>query len=171
MDLPKRELKTEDNLHYVKFEEDTASFVLANAGLTDWTQSANPNVDDGTQYIGEKNAHSTLLGYAPNVAYSGTAYPGDKFNLWLYKVGKEEQVGATFEEVEVETWNPVAAKDGEYHAYSRVYEVQPSNPGSGAGGGKLAIEGTFSQQGSVKKGTFNITTKTFTEETASTGGN
>nr|DAG86839.1 MAG TPA: hypothetical protein [Caudoviricetes sp.] len=162
MSLPNREIKVEENLHYVKFDE--TSYVLANSGLTDWTQSANPNTEDGVQYIAEKTAHSAMLGYAPNVAYSGFAYPSDTFNLWLYKVGKEETVGAIFDEVEVETWNPVAEKDGEYNAYHRIYEVQPSNPGSGSGGGKLAIEGTFAQQGSVEKGTFNITTKTFTKE-------
>ncbi len=163
MALPNREIKVEENLHYVKFNT-SDSYVLANSGLTDWTQSSNPNVDDGAQYIAEKNAHSTMMGYAPNVAYSGFAYPSDVFNLWLYKIGKEETVGATFDEVEVETWNPVESSAGEYHAYHRVYEVQPSNPGSGAGGEKLAIEGTFAQQGSVEKGTFNISTKTFTPE-------
>lgn len=162
MTLPNREIKVEENLHYVKFDE--TSYVLANSGLTDWTQSVNANVSDGEQYIGEKNAHSTMMGYAPNVAYNGFAYPSDTFNLWLYKVGKEEIVGATFDEVEVETWNPVESKTGEYYAYHRVYEVQPSNPGSGAGGERLAIEGTFSQQGSVEKGIFNIATKTFTPE-------
>ena len=162
MDLPKRELKTEDNLHYVKFGE--KEFVLASTGITDWTQSGNPNVEDGVQYIGEKNAHSTMMGYAPSVAYSGTAYPSDQFNYWLYGVGKKEVVGATFEEVEVETWNPVAEEEGKYHAYQRTYEVQPSNPGSGAGGGKLAIEGTFAQQGSVVPGVFDIKAKTFTKD-------
>lgn len=160
--LPNRELKTEDNLHYVKFDD--KEYVLANSGITDWTQSGNPNVEDGVQYIGEKNAHSTMMGYAPNVAYSGTAYPSDVFNFWLYQVGKKEVVGALFEEVEVETWNPVDETSGKYHAYHRTYEVQPSNPGSGAGGGKLAIEGTFAQLGSVEIGTFDLTTKTFTKE-------
>ena len=86
LDVYKRQV--EENLHYVKFDE--TSYVLANSGLTDWTQSANPNTEDGVQYIAEKTAHSTMLGYAPNVAYSGFAYPSDTFNLWLYKVGKEE---------------------------------------------------------------------------------
>ncbi len=158
--LPKRELKVEENLHYVKFDE---NYELANSGLTDWTQSTNPNTEDG-QYIGEKNGHSNMTGYKPTVAYSGIAFPGDPFNYWLYKVGKEEMVSQTFEEVEVETWHPVAESEGTYYAYHRIYEVQPSNPGSGEGGGKLAIEGTFAQQGSVEKGTFNISTKTFTKE-------
>ena len=88
--IPSRELRTEDNLHYVKFGSEE-SFILANKGLTDWTQAMNPNVDDGVQYIGEKNAESNLMGYAPNVSYGGTAYPSDKFAAWLYSVGKEEQ--------------------------------------------------------------------------------
>jgi hypothetical protein len=160
--IPSRELRTEDNLHYVKFGSEE-SFILANKGLTDWTQAMNPNVDDGVQYIGEKNAESNLMGYAPNVSYGGTAYPSDKFAAWLYSVGKEEKVGEKFTEVEVETWNEME-KSGEFKAYQRIYEVQPDNPGSGEGGGKLALEGTFAQKGSVTIGKFNISTKTFTAD-------
>ena len=144
--LPKRELKVEENLHYVKpitnitgvtFE----SYVLAGDGLTDWTQSSNPNTEDG-QYIHEKTQHSNILGYAGSVSYSGIAYPS--------------------EEIEVETWN--STETGKYKAYKRIYEVQPDNPGSGEGGAKLAIEGTFAQQGSVVPGVFDISTKTFTAD-------
>ena len=136
--------------------------VLAGDGLTDWTQSSNPNTDEG-QYIHEKNKHTQMMGYGPQVSYSGVAYPSDPFNYWLYKVGKNEFVGAKFEEIEVETWNPSDTTNKVYNAYKRVYEVQPDNPGSGEGGGRLAIEGTFSQFGSVVLGTFNIETRTFTE--------
>ena len=34
-ELPNRELKVEDNLHYVKFTG-SESYVLANKGLTNW---------------------------------------------------------------------------------------------------------------------------------------
>lgn len=161
MAIPVRELKTEDNLHYVKWK-DQESYVLANKGITDWTSSMNPNTDDGVQYIGESNQESQILGYAPSVDYSATAYPSDPFALWLYTVGKTEQIGQTFDEVEVETWNEVDDTAGTYHAYHRTYEVQPDNPGSGEGGGKLGMEGTFAQKGKVEVGTFNIKTKTFT---------
>lgn len=164
--LPERELRREEILHYVKWDEKTG-FVLANKGLTDWTQSMNPNTDDNVQYIAEKNSESKVLGYAPSVSYSGTAYPGDPFNYWIYTTGKNEVVGATFEEVEIETFNPVSETEGTYVARRRTYEVQPSNPGSGEGGGKIAIEGTFAQKGSVETGIFNIKEKTFTADETS----
>ena len=44
--------------------------VLAGTGITDWTEDASPNTDDG-QYINEKNQHSNMTGYAPSVSYSG----------------------------------------------------------------------------------------------------
>lgn len=166
--LPKRELKTEENLHYVKpitaVSGVTAEeYVLAGDGLTDWTQSSNPNTENG-QYIHEKTQHSNMLGYAGSVSYSGVAYPSDPFNYWIYLIGKNEIVGAQFEEIEVETWNNTEEK--KYKAYKRIYEVQPDNPGSGEGGSKLAIEGTFAQQGSVVSGVFDITTKEFTADGA-----
>lgn len=84
----------------------------------------------------------------------------------MYLQGKEQRVGSTFEEIEVETWNEKTAKSGDFVAYQRVYEVQPDNPGSGEAGGKLMCSGTFAQQGDQVKGTFNIKTKTFTADSA-----
>ncbi len=159
MTLPNRELKVEENLHYVKFESE---YVLANKGLTNWEQALNPTTDDGVQYIAESSATSQLTGYAPTVSYEGRAYPGDAFAYWLYLVGKEQKIHATFEEVEVETWNEGTTGSGEYKAYHRTYEVQPDNPGSGEAGAKLTVSGTFAQQADQEVGTFNIKTKTFT---------
>ena len=164
-ELPKREIKVEENLHYVKFTG-SESYVLANKGLTNWEQALNATTDDGVQYIGEAGSQSQVTGYAPTVAYEGRAYPGDAFNYWLYLQGKEQKVGSTFEEIEVETWNEKTAKSGDFVAYQRTYEVQPDNPGSGEAGAKLTCSGTFAQQGDQVKGTFNIKTKTFTADSA-----
>ena len=155
-----REVKGEDNLHYVKWTGQE-EYVLANKGITNWEQALNANTEDGTQYIGESTAQGNASSYAPSVSYEGNAYPDDAFNLWVYQQGKSQIIGATFEEVEVETWNEDTS--GVYHAYHRTYEVQPDNPGSGEGGGKLGMSGTFSQQGAQEEGTFNISTKTFTK--------
>jgi hypothetical protein len=163
MALPAREIKVEENLHYVKFED---TYVLANKGLTNWEQALNPTTDDSVQYIAESSSTSQVTGYAPTVSYEGKAYPGDDFAYWLYKVGKEQKVGATFEEVEVETWNEDGDGTGTYKAYHRTYEVQPDNPGSGEAGSKLTVSGTFAQQGDQEVGTFNIKTKEFTATAA-----
>lgn len=158
--LPTRELKTEDNLHYVKWDGQD-EFVLANKGFTNWTESLNPNIEDGTQFIGDKSATSMMMGYAPSIAYGGSVYPGDAFSYWVYQVGKMRQTNMQFTEVEVETWNPDSTGGSKYHAYQHTYEVQPSNPGSGEGGGKLTAEGTFASIGDPVEGTFDIKTKTF----------
>lgn len=161
--LPTRELKTEDNLHYVKWEGQE-QFVLANKGFTNWTESLNPNIEDGTQFIGEKSSTSMLMGYSPSIAYGGTVYPGDLFSYWVYQVGKLRKTNQQFTEVEVETWNQVESQVGKYRAYQHTYEVQPSNPGSGEGGGKLTAEGTFASVGDPIPGVFDIATKTFTSD-------
>lgn len=163
--LPAREIKVEENLHYVKFDGQE-SYVLANKGLTNWEQALNPTTDDGVQYIAEASATSSVTGYAPTVSYEGRAYPSDPFALWLYQVGKSQKIGATFDEVEVETWNEVDTGAGTYKAYHRVYEVQPDNPGSGEAGAKLTVSGTFAQQGDQEEGTYNIKTKAFTPASA-----
>lgn len=163
MALPQREIKVEENLHYVSWDGvETEKPVLANKGLTNWEQALNPSTDDGVQYIGEAGSQSQVTGYAPTVSYEGRAYPSDPFNYWLYQCGKEQIVGATFTEYEVETWNEVTASSGDYVAYQRTYEVQPDNPGSGEAGSKLTCSGTFAQQGDQVKGVYNIKTGTFT---------
>ena len=45
-ELPKREIKVEENLHYVKYSGSDSDF-LANIGLTNWEQALNATTDDG----------------------------------------------------------------------------------------------------------------------------
>jgi len=99
MTIPSREISVEENLHYVKWEEQE-NYVLANKGLTKWEQALNPKTEDGIQYIGESASQSQVTGYAPSVSYEGRAYPSDPFNYWVYLQGKEQKVGSIFEEVE-----------------------------------------------------------------------
>lgn len=158
--IPTREIRVEENLHYVKWPNQEA-YVLANKGFTNWEQNLNKEEDDGIQYIGEANISGAVTGYKPKVSYESRLYPSDPFNLWVYQQGKDQVIGATFDEVEVETWNETNTP-GVYRAYHRTYEVQPENPGSGAAGEKIQMSGEF-QQLSKEKGTFNIQTKTFTK--------
>lgn len=150
-----------ENLHYTKWGT-LEKAVLAGDGITDWTVDMAVSNDEA-QYINEKNQHSNMLGYAPKVTYAGELIPDNAFIRHVYTVGKQELVGQIFDEYEVESWAPVEGSAGEFAAYHRVYEIQPSNPGSGEGGGKLVMEGTFAQRGSTNLGKYNITTGTFTK--------
>lgn len=150
-----------ENLNYAKWDG-IEKPVLAGTGITDWTEDVSPNTDDG-QYINEKNQHSNMMGYTPSVSYSGELIPGNDFVRHIYEVGKKKKVGEVFTAYEVETWAPVEGGNGEYACHMAVYEIQPSNPGSGEGGGKIALEGTFAQKGESLHGKYNISTGTFTE--------
>lgn len=150
-----------ENLNYAKWDG-IEKPVLAGTGITDWTEDASPNTDDG-QYISEKNQHSNMMGYTPSVSYSGELIPGNEFVRHIYEVGKKKMVGEMFTAYEVETWAPVEGAVGEYSAHMSNYEIQPSNPGSGEGGGKIALEGKFAQKGDSSHGKYNITTGTFIE--------
>lgn len=150
-----------ENLNYAKWG-DMEKPVLAGTGITDWTEDASPNTDDG-QYINEKNQHSNMTGYAPSVSYSGELIPGNEFVRHIYEVGKKKLIGEMFVAFEVETWAPVEGEAGTYACHMSEYEIQPSNPGSGEGGGKISMEGTFAQKGDTKHGKFNVTTGEFTE--------
>lgn len=131
--------------------------VLAGTGLTDWTQAVDPSTDDG-QYINEKTSHSNMMAYTPSVSYSGELIPNNEFVRHIYEVGKKEVIGSMFDEYEIETWAPVEGSTGCFAAHHRQYEIQPSNPGSGEGGGKIALEGTFAQKGASEHGQYNVAT-------------
>lgn len=152
-----------ENLNYTKWGSLTKP-VLAGTGITNWTEDAAPNADEG-QYINEKNKHANMTGYAPSVSYTGELIPDNEFIMHIYQVGKMKKVGEEFTAYEVETWAPVDGSEGDYACHVSTYEIQPSNPGSGEGGGKIVLEGKFAQKGDTLHGKFNITTGAFTEGT------
>lgn len=154
--LPNKTVTVADNLHYAKLGEKT---VLINEEVTNFTQAVAP-VTVEKHFIGEKNKRVDVKGFAPTVAYSAALNPTDPFLMYLYEIGKDEKVGETFDEYEVETWNVVS--EGVFVARKHTYEVQPANPGSGAGGEDLKMEGTLAQKGNTIKGKFDIATKAFT---------
>lgn len=162
-ELLNKALTVADNLHYGIIPGSDKA-VLINEEVTDWTQSASPETSD-KHFIGEKNKRTSMKGYAPSVAYSAVHNPTDPFLTFLYETGKDEKVGVEFDDIEVETWNETATA-GKFVARKRTYEVQPSNPGSGAGGDDLKMEGTLAQKGSSVKGTFDMATKAFTADTS-----
>lgn len=151
----------QENLHYTKWGK-KEEFVLAGTGITSWTEDSGIKTDTA-QYINEENEHTNAIGYAPKVTYSGELVPSDPFDLYVYQTGKKQLLGELFDAVEVETWAPVAESSVEFAAYKCTYEIQPTNPGSGEGGGKVVLEGTFAQKGAKVSGKFNISTKVFTE--------
>lgn len=104
-----------------------------------------------------------MTGYAPSVSYSGELIPDNAFVMHVYEVGKKKLIGEMFTAYEVETWAPIEGSAGEFAAHKSEYEIQPSNPGSGEGGGKIALEGTFAQKGDSLHGKYNVADGTFTE--------
>ena len=104
-----------------------------------------------------------MMAYNPSVSYVGELIPNNEFVLHVYEVGKKEIIGAQFTEYEVETWAPVEGSSGNFSAHSRIYEIQPSNPGSGEGGGKIALEGTRSKKVKEQNTAIQYAIRRFTE--------
>lgn len=159
MTYPNKTITVADNLHYAKIGQQV---VLINEEVTDFTETTAFELAD-KHFIGEKQKRSNAKSVSASIAYTAALNPSDPFSMFLYTVGKDRQIGEQFEEYEVETWNKV--EDGVFAARKRVFEVQPSNPGSGAAGADLTMAGVLAQQGGVVKGKFNIATKTFTATT------
>ena len=83
-------------------------------------------------------------------------------NLW--STGRNHEVGTAAERdfVRVDMYDPVSGSEGTYQA--RKFRVSNEvSKFSGDGGEKIKVEGSLNAIGKVVQGTFNVSTKTFTE--------
>lgn len=156
--------KRYERIHYMNTGT-TASPVwsLINIGVTAFDDSLEPQTED-TQYIADQNQTTIMTAYKPKFAYTAGYADTDLVCAKLYEIGADQLIGESVEIVTVDTWDVAS---GEYTARKGEYEVAPSKAGSGDPGAMLTMEGELNQKGDIVKGTFNLTTKVFTEEVES----
>lgn len=139
-----------------------SSLELIGKGVTDFTVATNPKTES-VHYIHEKNPSGGLGGYAPTATFTAEAFTGDAVMEFLVELGRTMSVGveAYSHIVTVDTWEKEAT--GKLRAVKQNVVITIDNPGSGSGGSALAVTGTMTYDGDPVQGTFDETTKTFTE--------
>ena len=153
-----------EKLHYANIGNDTTpQWVLINEGITDFTNSLNPETET-RQYIADKTAREKTKSYQPSYAYSGLLNDEDPFSEWLYNLSADQKLNTKVKIVSVDTWDETGS--GIFTARMAQYNVIPDNDGSGAGGDDLNLSGTISQDGDLVKGTWDSAAKTFTPDAA-----
>lgn len=140
----------------------SATYNLIGDGFTSLSESKNAT-EYSRQYVHEATKRTDITGFAPAIAYSADVYSEDPVILKIIDITDNEKVG-TDAQVDIVTVNlfEETATTGTYVAYKRTYSVIPANVGDGADA--LIYTGTFKAVGDAVKGTFVLSTKTFTAD-------
>lgn len=139
-------------------------FALMGVGFTSLGES--PNAQTSTKkYINAKSSTTTIKSYQPQFAFEADQIKDDEAIDFIYNIGRNELTGASAETeyVRVELWNPVTGSENTFTA--RMFRVSIEVSGMD-GEDDQTISGNLNGKGDFVDGTFNTTTKTFTETAA-----
>lgn len=142
---------------------DTPSFALMGVGFN--TLDENPNAQtDGKTYIHQKAQSSQIKNYQTQFPFDTDLIASEEAVMALYSIGRNQRTGADaeLEYVRVELFQPHVTLENTFSA--RKFKVAVAVTGiTGAGGEAVKVTGTLHGVGDPVYGTFNTTTKIFTE--------
>lgn len=117
------------------------------------------------KYVNDKTERTDVIGYAPSIGYSCDAIPDDPCVAEIIHITDNELIG-TDTHRDVYSVNRWTENSNVCEAWKRTYAVIPDNKGDGTEA--LVYTGTLKAVSDLVKGTFNVSTKTFTPETTTT---
>lgn len=162
------EVMAYDEAYYLDIEATkasnaTADIQLMNVGVTKFEESSNPT-EKSTQYIGNKSKTNKVTGYDNQFAIESDLIKNNKVVEYLYSIFRDRKTGKYAQQdlFIVELWNPVAEQESTYKARklktTAVISSKTPTPGE-----TITFSGDLKGVGDFIDGTFNTSTKTFTE--------
>lgn len=144
---------------YMKCRDNSVN--LIGEGFTTFPEAKNAQ-EYSRKYVNYKTEKTDVIGYSPSIGYSCDAIPSDPVVEDVMYITDHELVGsATHREIiSVNRWDET---NGECAAYKRTYAIIPDTKGDGTEA--LVYSGTMKAVSDIVFGTFNPTTKAFTEAT------
>lgn len=133
---------------------------LIGEGFTAFPKALNPK-EYTRKYISDKTERTDVIGYAPSIGYSCDAIPDDPVVAEIMTITDNEVTGTDTHRdiISVNRWTE---NNSVCDAWKRTYAVIPDNKGDGTDA--LVYTGTLKAVSDLVKGTFNVTTKTFTPD-------
>lgn len=143
--------------------DEKPEYVLMGTGFTALNESPGAQTDS-VKYVNEKSSSSSVTSYETSFAYEAEHIAEEKAIDALYMVGRNHMTGsdAEFDYVRVELWNKAS---GENVFEARKFRVS-CEVSEYSGDNKQTISGNLNAVGDPVLGTFNTSTKTFTEAAA-----
>lgn len=142
----------------------TEEYTLMGTGFN--TLDENPSAQNQeTTYISDRAATNYIKSYKPVFPFDTDLIASEKAVMALYDIGRNQKTGADaeLEYVRVELFKPVADSENEYEARKFRVSCEVSSV-AGAGGETIKVTGNLNGVGDFIDGTFNTSTKKFTEK-------
>lgn len=146
-----------------KADEATEDIQLMNVGVTKFDESSNPT-EKSKQYVGDKSKTNIVTGYDNQFSIESDLIKNEKVIQYLYSIFRDRKTGKYAQQnlYIVELWNPVAEQENTYKARklltTAVISSKTSTPGE-----TITFSGDLKGVGDFVDGTFNTSTKKFTE--------
>lgn len=142
-------------------KEQTADYALIGDGVTELSIAYNPQTNT-EQYIHQDTANTELTGYQPNAPVTAQVVKGDAAFEYINDLRRRLPIGsdAHTDIVMVDVFE--TATGGAYPAQKQPVSIQIDSYG-GAASDPLSIGYTINWRGIGTNGTFNPSTRTFTE--------
>lgn len=141
--------------------EETAKWALIGDGVTEQTIAYNPQTSDEV-YIHQDSGTTDVESYKPNIPTPMTAIKGDPVFDYVDGLRKARAIGADARTKICIVYLYDTETTGAYPAEQNDCSIQIDDFG-GAGGESATINFTINLIGDAVVGTFNPTTKSFTE--------
>lgn len=141
--------------------EETAEWALIGNGVTEQTIAYNPQTSDEV-YIHQDSGTTDVESYKPNIPTPMTAIKGDPVFDYVDGLRKTRAIGADARTKICIVYLYETETTGAYPAEQNECSIQIDDFG-GAGGESATINFTINLIGDAVVGTFNPTTKSFTE--------
>lgn len=147
-----------DEAHYFGFDDQ----ISLGGVITELTESSNPTESE-KQYIHQKSKTTKVTGFANEFPLTMDMVKGDTVFEYMYKLFYERKAGSDLDidHYIVNLWEPVESQEDTFNArkITQTCEITECN---GAAGEQKQITGSL-KGGDFVYGTFNVATKTFTE--------
>lgn len=136
---------------------------LMNVGVTKFDESSNPT-EKSKQYVGDKSKTNIVTGYDNQFSIESDLIKNEKVIQYLYSIFRDRKTGKYAQQnlYIVELWNPVTEQENTYKARklltTAVISSKTATPGE-----TITFSGDLKGIGDFVDGTFNTTTKKFTE--------
>lgn len=147
-----------DEAHYFGINNQ----IVLGGVITELTESANPTESE-KQYIHQKSKVTKVTGFANEFPITMDMVKGDQVFEYMYNLFYERKVGSDLDmdHYIVNLWEPVAEQENTYKA-RKIVQTCSITECNGAAGEQKQITGSL-KGGDFVYGTFNTSTKTFTE--------
>lgn len=160
-------MKREELLHYfdTSMGTETPAYALLGDGIESLEEQFNPE-EETKQWINQANGNTTVKSYTPSLDVSKEDCVDDAMQACIDKLVDTLPTGKSAESYYVRfRLKDVTETAGTYTAYRRKCAVSVTSTGGDAGSNVMnAIK--IGGKGEAEKGTFNVSTNTFTLDAA-----